>query len=304
MRKNLTLSIFLTIIIIVQQLMAYQCAKCCEKEPYEAILMKDDPINHADEVSYHLYNSPTYLELHTSLFSQDSYAYGDFNKIFPDIFSHITETEIDGVILKTLESTYHLLFLISHAYKHFLYSGFGIRQISDITIYISNYSDSIKWDYCQNALNTIHAFEFTSALFKIGMKYLGFNTKGIDGLEVFIQNDIDENPLLEDILEGGLYGVSDMNRMHSSNMTLDAVAAEKQGKRKRKGLIKSLFPEYSYMKKRYPILRKAPFLLPGAWLVRIGEYLIKTRKNHLSATESVKTGYKRIELLKYYHIIK
>lgn len=39
----------LTIVIIVQQLMAYQCARCCDKEHYEAILMKDDPISHADE---------------------------------------------------------------------------------------------------------------------------------------------------------------------------------------------------------------------------------------------------------------
>ena len=41
--------VFLALVIIVQQLVAYQCARYRNKEPYEAILMKDDPICHADE---------------------------------------------------------------------------------------------------------------------------------------------------------------------------------------------------------------------------------------------------------------
>ena len=117
--------------------------------------------------------------------------------------------------------------------------------------------------------------------------------------EAFSAYAVDEGPMLADMMSGGLYGVVDEDRLHSGSMTLDAVAAQKQGRRRR-SLTASLFPPASSLAGRYPYLRKRLWLLPLAWAQRVAGYL-KNRKT--SAAASVEIGEKRVELLKQYGVI-
>ncbi len=48
----------------------------------------------------------------------------------------------------------------------------------------------------------------------------------------------------------------------ATNMTLDAVAADKNGKKAGNTVLKSLFPSAKKLEGRYPYLKKYPFLLP------------------------------------------
>lgn len=41
---------------------------------------------------------------------------------------------------------------------------------------------------------------------------------------------MDEEPMMIDLLDSGIYDDSSLSRKHSSNMTLSAVSADKQGK--------------------------------------------------------------------------
>ena len=79
--------------------------------------------------------------------------------------------------------------------------------------------------------------------------------------------------LLEDILEGGVFGDSSMSRKHSSNITLQAVSESKRGKKAKASVLQSLFPDRRYMERNYSYLKKHRFLLPVAYLSRIGKYL-------------------------------
>ena len=58
---------------------------------------------------------------------------------------------------------------------------------------------------------------------------------------------------------------------------------------------------------RYPYLKKKPYLLPIAWLQRIGQYGSETRKQNDGsnrAADAVKIGAKRVELLRTYGILR
>ncbi len=105
--------------------------------------------------------------------------------------------------------------------------------------------------------------------------------------------------MMADILTDGLYGADDPDRIHSSNITLEAVAAGKQG-RARRGIRKSLFPGKAYLQKRFPYAAKHPWLLPAAWAHRVWLYLAGGETN---ASRSLQIGRERIELLKEYRII-
>ena len=55
----------------------------------------------------------------------------------------------------------------------------------------------------------------------------------------------------------------------------------------------------------YTYLKKYPFLLPAAWISRIGKYLIESQgTEHNDAMESIEIGNKRIDLMKKYKIIQ
>ena len=111
-------------------------------------------------------------------------------------------------------------------------------------------------------------------------------------------------PLLEVIMDSGIYGTTTMSRMHSSTLTLHAAEMAHSGKKARVNPLASLFPPLGYMKNGYPFLKKAPFLLPVAWIKRLFGYLKekKVRKNGNSARQSVELGRRRIELMKFYGI--
>ena len=115
---------------------------------------------------------------------------------------------------------------------------------------------------------------------------------------------MDESDLLEDVLSGGLYGVVDVDRAHSSTMTLEAVSADR-GNRRRKGALHSVFLPLASMRGQFPYLRKYPWLLPAAWTQRIFRYLArKDRPDPVNPARSVQIARERIELLREYRIIR
>lgn len=96
-----------------------------------------------------------------------------------------------------------------------------------------------------------------------------------------------------------------MSRKHSSNNTLDVVAAQKQGRKVKNAVMSSVFPAAAKLEGRYPYLKKHPYLLPVAWCSRLWEYSGETRnsKNN-NAADALKIGSERIELMKEYGILK
>lgn len=265
-------------------------------------LTPDDPEldpAEADEISYHKKDSPTYIELHTSLFPTDSDAYGELNGLFDGALERTVTVEVEDVTLRTLGETDHLLYLICHAYKHFLHSGVGIRQICDMGMFSEAYGEKIDFGYIRFACESVHMENFAAALFRIAERHLGFPMP-----EAFAELEVDETALLEDILSGGLYGTADVNRVHSSNMTLGAVAAAKKGKKQGRGLARSLFPPRRELEGRYPYLRAHPGLLPLAWTQRAWSYAKTRQSGSTSAAESLRIGRDRVALLKQYGIIE
>ena len=77
------------------------------------------------EVPYYKDRGALHIELHKELFASESEAYGDLNELFAGVFDRMIQEEIGGVKIYTMSHTDHLFYLILHAFKHFLHSGFG-----------------------------------------------------------------------------------------------------------------------------------------------------------------------------------
>lgn len=251
------------------------------------------------EIPFVLPGTAQLIELHRSLFPWESDAYGDLNRFFTDV--HSRGVEADGI--PTLPPTEHLLYLILHAYKHFLHSGFGIRQVCDLVFFANAWGAELDWAYILDCCTQVRAEQFAAALFRIGRKYLNFSLEDSRYSLQWQAIYVDEQPLLEDILCAGVYGDADMSRKHSSNITLQAVAARDKGGSGH-GLLKSVFPSARDLEARYPYLKTKPILLPVAWTDRLLKYHLETvRSSKNTPGGSIRIGNARVELLRRYGIL-
>lgn len=252
----------------------------------------DDELATADEVTYTKKGSPLYIELHRHLFDSAEDAHDELNHFFTDI----SPVEIDGFL--AMPPHEHLLYLILHAYKHFVRSGIGLRQFCDIGLWAREYHGQIDWQRLHEQCAGVHAATFTSAMFRIAREYLGIDFD----LPAFWDSSVDAEPLLHDTLCGGVYGSNDYTRLHSSTVTLNAVKASRSGEKS--SVLSTVFPKREYLQSRYPYLKKHSYLLPIAWAQRIAHYAGEKRSDaDNSASGSVKLAKERIKLMKQYDII-
>lgn len=247
----------------------------------------------ADEYTYK--NEQLYVELHASLFDSDDFAGGDFNRFFRDI--HKNAVEIDGLL--SMPPHEHLLYLILHSFKHFLYCGVGVRQTCDIALWAREYHDLIDWQLLFAQLSSLHGEKFAAAQFIIAERYLGFE---LDLPPIWTKCTVDPEPMLSDMFDGGVYGSETLTRLHTSTAVLSAVKADRTGKKQ--GIVKSLFPKYEYIAGKYGYVKKHPFLLPIGWANRMLDYVGELKKSDSSAADSLKLASERIELLRCYGVIK
>lgn len=251
-----------------------------------------DELASADEVSYTKKGSPLYIELHRHLFDSAEDAHDELNHFFTDL----KPIEVDGFL--TMPPHEHLLYLILHAYKHFVRSGIGLRQFCDIGLWAREYHDEIDWQRLHEQCESVHAATFAAAAFRIARDYLGIDFD----LPAPWSDAVDAEPLLHDTLCGGVYGSNDLTRLHSSTVTLNAVKASRTGEKS--SVLRTVFPKREYLERRYPYLKKRPYLLPVAWVQRIAHYASEKQSGaDNSASGSIKLGKERIELMKRYGIM-
>lgn len=267
----------------------------------------------SDEVTYFSTVCRMCLEVHKYPFPRNQTAYAHLNGWLEGAVDRAVELRCGRIELLTLCPTDHLVYMLFHVYKHFLHGGFGIRQVCDIGLFSEKNIDLIDWNRVRQVCREAGIYTFAAAVFAVALRHLLGETPLEDVIDAGVLSSIDEMPLLDDIMDSGVYGTSTMSRMHSSTITLGA--AEKALKnrsrsgRAKAGLLKTVFPPLSYMRGSYPVLKKAPVLLPFTWIARMFRYLKEHRsttkpKTGDSAGKSVKMGRGRVELMKLYGILE
>lgn len=251
-----------------------------------------DELASADEVPYTKDGSPLYIELHRHLFDSAEDAHDELNNFFADL----NPVEIDGLL--TMPPHEHLLYLLLHAYKHFVRSGIGVRQFCDIGLWARAYHAEIDWQRLHDQCASVHAATFAAAAFRIARDDLGIEFD----LPAPWSDAVDAEPLLHDSLCGGVYGSNDLTRLHSSTVTLNAVKASRTGEKS--SVLRTVFPKREYLERRYPYLKKRPYLLPVAWVQRLAHYASEKQSGADSSTSgSIKLAKERSELMKLYGVM-
>lgn len=251
-----------------------------------------------DESEVYNFSAPDGLqiELHRTLFAEDSLALSGANDRFEQVFEDAVTMEIPGGSLKAMSPHDHMLYLILHAFKHLIYRGFGLRQVCDILLWARRYACEIDWKRLEEQCTSLRAWDFTLAVFALGESWLELDSPVNCACAYEVVPE-----LLEDMLTGGVYGGEELSRKHSATLTVQAVEADRKGARA--SVLRSLFPARGALTERYPYLKHYPVLLPLAWLQRIVGYAAETGRGESRTAESLRIGRERTELLRKLNVI-
>lgn len=255
--------------------------------------------NFLQEVTYVSDVADMRLEVHLNLLGTEDALRIKMNEYFNDVFRDFREIDFGGVKIRTLTHTKHFLFLVFHALKHLTVSGFGIRMVCDILLYMEKYYEEIDFDYIYSALKEVNGESFLEDLIFIGNEYLGFSLATTGKVNC-------PEELLEDILESGIYGNYSQARRTSVHMVHMAFSERKASSHFGKvGLIfDTVFPTKDKFRENCPDIDEKPWLIFSEYFKRIGRFLSHNKSDGGNlASESMKIGRKRIELLKQYKLL-
>ncbi|MGN0468822.1 MAG: nucleotidyltransferase family protein [Acutalibacteraceae bacterium] len=232
--------------------------------------------------------SPLILEVSKKPFCESGEFGNELDKIFSDFQNHVVKQAVNQKTLLTFDADYNLLYLICHAFKHFIRGGVGIRQICDILIFTKAKNDEINYDFVFENLKRIRAELFAVYIFETGFKYLGFDRA--DFSFDFSAYDIDCDAFADDIIEAGVFGNSDKNRLHSAQLTYDYAVSGK----KNLPILRRVFPEKNVIYSAYPNAEKHKSHYLYYCFVRLISYL---REKNTNAKGTISTANKRKRLL-------
>lgn len=199
------------------------------------------------------------IELHRRLipsYNKDYYAYyGDGWRL----------AKLSGGTRYSMTNEEQLIYLFTHFAKHYRDSGIGIRHMVDLWVFKKHYKN-LDDKYIEAELQKLQLYNFYENI--------------INTLNVWFEQK--ENNEVSDFITGIIFnsGVFGTNQAHVLSDALKLSKTKEQQKNIKKAkLISEIFPSYSFMKRRYPILDHNSWLLPALWLVRLADAVLFRRKN-------------------------
>lgn len=189
------------------------------------------------------------IEIHKQLFSSEStHALHGYYK---DVF--MKSEKIDGYkyAYKMTDEEFYI-YTLSHLYKHYSQGGSGIRSVIDVYVLNHGIYEKLNKQSLTDKLEHLNILDFRNQITDLSEMWFGKN------------DEIPELIKLSDyILGSGTYG------------TISNFINNQIKEKGRKGyFIYCVFLPLYLMKNQYPILNKAPFLLPIFWIWRLISALI------------------------------
>lgn len=147
------------------------------------------------------------------------------------------------------------IFLFTHFAKHCRDSGIGCRHVVDLWVFLRSYPQ-LRESYVMDALERLQLLEFYENMRKLMRVW--FEQESSDDMTEILTAYIFESGNWGDAISGVLSGV-----VRNSRSKAEIKRARLQY------LWRYAFPSLEIMQRRHKILKKAPWLLPVMWVVRL-----------------------------------
>ena len=262
---------------------------------FNQIKEKDD---HGAHIVF--YKGSTVFEVHWTLIN-DRFFKGD--KSFEDkLWDDAMDVTVGGVKTKSLSLEDLAVHLCTHMAVHLAYSGFGVRQLTDLVVLVEKKGHLIDWKAFLNKSKECGVYTFAIAIFNICNRLFDMEMpKEIKG-EKNIKNKYIEQ-LIQDIFDSGVHGKKSNDRVFAAEFAFDQGEGAADGSVSIiKKFMKLLFPPIRQMSDKYNYAKKFILLAPIAWIHHLIEGILNKDYNFSSkmkmATSTVSVANKRNKLPK------
>lgn len=158
-----------------------------------------------------------------------------------------------------------LLYCCIHMAKHFINSGFGIRQVCDVLLLVEKRGQYIDWDSFVTRIKRSGVYKFTKSIFSICNRL--FEMRIPNELKEFTEFDnVYLEELIDAIWKNGVHGKKNKVGIIARNL----IKEEKSKNNNWIGIIKKIyFPTGKSLSERYSYAKNNKALLPVAWIHRL-----------------------------------
>lgn len=181
------------------------------------------------------------VELHNTLFVEDYYLYDYFLSVW-DKAQKISEHEY------AMTDSDMYIYTMAHLAEHFTTGGACFRPTMDIYLMCEKMAETLDFTYIEKEFQNLSLEDFAKKI-KAVSKQMFSECEKDRSLEI-TENFIVLGPPVKNT------GVANLDGKKRS---------------KAQNIFKSLFPSLKHMKLLFPVLEKAPVLLPLFWIVRLVE---------------------------------
>ena len=164
------------------------------------------------------------------------------------------------------------VYFIVHTYKHFLNSGMGLRTVLDVYLYVSNLQEKLDFDYIEEQLKKLDAYDFEQTFRSIAFKMFDENLEDRKWWDLF---DVKEQEMLSYVLDAGTYGNLENSVAHKMGYTK---GEKKKTADKAKYIFRRLFPSMDTIEEFFPFFYKHKWAIPFLYIYRIGKIPFARRK--------------------------
>ena len=196
------------------------------------------------------------LELHKSIMTS-------YNKDFYNYFGtgwNIAKGIPGSSGYRMSEEDFYI-FTFVHFTKHYRISGIGLTHLIDLWVYSCAHPE-INWTYVEKELEKMHLSAFHA------------NTQKTIAVWFEDAEETDVTNLITNVIfNSGRYGSAEKAIINRALQNGKKSAATMKISR----IFSNVFPSYTVMAKKYPVLKKVPVLLPLRWIVRFFETIIGRR---------------------------
>lgn len=200
------------------------------------------------------------LELHRNLVPTQSVYYAYYKQ--PWQFAHPSEKQYCYEMTK--EDYY--VYMLVHTAKHYYGPGTGIRSVMDVFLFNRAYRQMLDIEYIEKQLETLKLVPFAKQIEALAEKWFALS---------YAENQSEENVTEIEyyIINSTTYGTSGNRDRNTVRKYIDKGSSARIAK-----IVIYLhmaFLPRCEMERMFPVLKKAPVLLPFCWIIRWFRILIK-----------------------------
>jgi hypothetical protein len=237
-------------------------------EKAEIVLMNLGYYKHSSIEIHSSFDHKNYLsiDLHWTLVNElHIKTTTDFDKT---LWENTMTVTMNALPILSLSLEYELLHLILHIASHMIKSGFGLRQLCDVVVFVEKEKDNIDWNLFFEKAKTYKIEKLVMTIFILCQELFNMDLPNEDSIQYFKRNQYIEL-LINELFSSGVFGKRNPIRINSTRLLHYNYNNKEKSTREINFIISFLFPSPKNLSKKYFYAKKYPLLIIVAWIHRI-----------------------------------